>query len=82
MSKAGSGSTGSKRRRPQTPTSPVFSTPESPSLLPSIEKMLESHMGKFNERFTRLEINLAQHVENIEKRLMDFSEALNFQTAH
>lgn len=85
MSKTGSGSgnTGSKRRRPLTPTSPVYSTPDSPQLLPSIEKVIESQMGKlnerFNERFTRLEVNLAQHAENIEKRLKDFSEALKFQ---
>ncbi|XP_071511127.1 uncharacterized protein [Diadema antillarum] len=78
--------TGIKRPRPRSSTkggaSPIYSTPESPTLLPSIQRLLETQLQaqteQIQENIKGLEMKIAAEVRQIDKKLVDLTKAVGF----
>ena len=60
--------------------SPVYSTPESPSLLPSIQKLFDNQLEKLNERLYNLELKITSEIRLVEVKVTELTKTVSFNS--
>ena len=75
------GTTSGKRLRTQssvTGASPVFSTPDSPTLLPSIKKLMEAQINRVLESIQSLDVKFDSRIKDLEEKVDEVVQSVNF----
>ena len=66
---------GSKRPRARSSTK---SSPENPTILPSIQRLLDSQTAQIKNHIKELEVKIAAEVVQIDKKLVELTKAVGF----
>ncbi|XP_072174589.1 uncharacterized protein [Diadema setosum] len=61
-----------------TASSPVFSTPESPTLLPSIKKLMETQIDRVLESIQSMERKFESKIKKLEEKVDEVVKSVNF----